>query len=300
MTDLDLSRAWGKCIFIADSFGELARLERKAAAEQKNIEVGVRVNPDFSMDNEAASPSKFGIDEETLLQCLTHFSHIKITGIHVHIQSQVLDAEMLSDCYLNYCALAERISESAGYSISFINFGGIGTVYDMKMQKPLDLSIISQTMQDLTAKNLQDLLVETGRFTVCNSGTYCTKVIDRKGSHGKVYLIVQNAMNGFIRPAIAELLRQNVGAFPQKGQEPLYTAEASYPIQIMSQAKEVEIVDIVGNLCTSLDVLTKDIILPKADAGDIIAVANAGIYGYTLSPQAFSGHIPPRELLWEE
>lgn len=273
MTDLDLSRAWGKCIFIADSFGELARLERKAAAEQKNIEVGVRVNPDFSMDNEAASPSKFGIDEETLLQCLTHFSHIKITGIHVHIQSQVLDAEMLSDCYLNYCALAELISESVWYRISFINFGGIGTVYDMKMQKPLDLSIISQTMQDLAVKNLQGLqaklYVETGRFIVCNSGTYYTKVIDRKESHGKVYLIVQNAMNGFIRPAIAELLRQNVGAFPQKGQEPLYTAEASYPIQIMSQAKEVEIVDIVGNLCTSLDVLTKDIILPKADAEGI-------------------------------
>ena len=96
MTDLDLSRVWRKCIFIADSFGELARLERKAAAEQKNIEVGVRVNPDFSMDNEAASPSKFGIDEETLLQCHVHFSHIKITGIHVQIQSQVLDAEMLS------------------------------------------------------------------------------------------------------------------------------------------------------------------------------------------------------------
>ena len=247
-------------------------MERKAAAEQKNIEVGVRVNPDFSMDNEAASPSKFGIDEETLLQCHVHFSHIKITGIHVQIQSQVLDAEMLSAYYRNCYALAERISESARYSISFINFGsGIGTVYDMKMQKPLDLSMISQIMQELTTKNLWGLrtrfYVETGHFVVCNSGTYCTKVIDRKESHGKVYLIVQNAMNGFIRLAIAELLRQNVGAFPQKGQEPLYTAGASYPIQIMSQAKEVEIVDIVGNLCTSLDVLTKDIILSKADAG---------------------------------
>lgn len=97
------------------------------------------MNPSFAIDGGAASPSKFGIDEETLLQCLTHFSHIKITGIHVHIQSQVLDVEMLSDCYLNYCALAELISESVWYRISFINFGGIGTVCDMKMQKPLDL-----------------------------------------------------------------------------------------------------------------------------------------------------------------
>lgn len=101
----------------------------------------------------------------------------------------------------------------------------------------------------------------------------------------KIYVVVQNAMNGFWRPALAELLRQNLGKFPDSGQEPLYTSGTQCSYRVLGREANPERVDIVGNLCTSLDVMAKDVILPHAEIGDILEVSNAGSYGYTLMLQ---------------
>ena len=222
----DMQKVWGKCTIIADSLSELDRLEQCAAAKKEQAAVGIRVNPNFSMNDTAAVSSKFGIDEEQLKAANLCFPHLKIIGIHVHLRSQILDADLLCGYYQNCYMLAERMSGLNGVDIQFINFGsGIGTVYDSADEKPLALEKIGRTLQTLSAKNRNDLrakfILETGRFVVCNAGTYYTRIIDRKVSCGKTYLVVQNAMNGFLRPAIAELLRQKVGAFPGNGQEPL-------------------------------------------------------------------------------
>ena len=224
----DIQKAWGKCTIIADSLSELDRLEQCAAAKNDRIAVGVRVNQDFSMSGASAVPGKFGIDEEQLKTANLCFQHLKTTGIHVHLCSQILEANMLCEYYRNCYLLAERVNELNGVEIQFINFGsGIGTVYDSETEKPLALEKVGQTLQVLRVKNNSSLqakfILETGRFVVCNAGTYYTRIVDRKISCGKTYLVVQNAMNGFLRPAIAELLRQNVGKFPNNGQEPLYT-----------------------------------------------------------------------------
>ena len=107
-------------------------------------------------------------------------------------------------------------------------------------------------------------------------------------------------MNGFLRPAIAELLRQNVGAFPSNGQEPLYTTGTQCEYRILNRTDTAEVVDIVGNLCTALDVIAKDVALPHAEIGDIVAISNAGSYGMTLTPLLFSSQEPPKEFLWTE
>ena len=56
--------------------------------------------------------------------------------------------------------------------------------------------------------------------------------------------------------------------------------------------------DVVGTLCTALDVMAKDVSLPKSDIGDVLAVSNAGSYAFTLSPFAFSSHELPKEYLY--
>ena len=303
-TAQDIEITWGKCTVIADSFSELKLLEDSAAKRNEHIHVGLRVNPGFSMDGADALPSKFGIDEEQLTSSELNLPHLDFSGIHVHLRSQILNADTLCAYYKNCYRLAERISTALGSKISFINFGsGIGTVYDAVHEKKLDLEKIKNALQELQELNEQKLkakfIFETGRFPVCNAGSYYTKVIDRKVSRGKTFLIVQNALNGFIRPSIAELLRQNVGAFPSGGQEPLYTSGTQCSFRILGNDSDLEKVDVVGNLCTSLDVLVKDIMLPHAEVGDILEVTNAGSYGYTLTPQLFSGHNPVKELLWE-
>ncbi|SHE38992.1 diaminopimelate decarboxylase family protein [Lactonifactor longoviformis] len=299
----DLEKVWGKCTIIADSLSELARLEQCAAVKNERIAVGVRVNPNFSMNGESAVSSKFGIDEDQLKTANLCFPHLKIIGIHVHLRSQILDADILCGYYRNCYMLAERINELNGVEIQFINFGsGIGTVYDRETEKPLALERVGQTLQTLRAKNHNGLqakfILETGRFVVCNAGTYYTRIVDRKISCGKTYLVVQNAMNGFLRPAIAELLRQNVGEFPKNGQEPLYTTGSQSAFRIVGRNENCETVDIVGNLCTALDVMAKNITLPHAEIGDILAVSNAGSYGCTLTPLLFSNQETPKEFLW--
>ena len=300
----DIEKVWDKCTIIADSFSELQLLETYAALKNAHISIGVRVNPNFSMDGTPAVPSKFGIDESQLISSVLDFPHLRIVGIHVHLRSQVLDANLLCAYYRNCYALAERINQMQGVDLSFINFGsGIGTVYDAATEKPLAFEKLRKTMQELHAHNLKSLnakfILETGRFVVCNAGSYYTRVVDRKVSCGKTFIIVQNAMNGFLRPAIAELLRQNLGDFPASGQEPLYTSAAQCSFHILEKEENPEKVDVVGTLCTSLDVLAKDIVLPHPEIGDILEVSNAGSYGCTLTPQLFSSHETVKEFLWK-
>lgn len=302
-TEQDIEKAWGKCTIIADSFYELELLERYAANKNAHISIGVRVNPGFSIDSKEAVPSKFGIDETQLTASALSFPHLKISGIHIHLRSQILDTDLLCAYYRNCYTLAERINELPCVDISFINFGsGIGTVYDETSEKPLVLEKLGQTMRELHQRNSQCMnakfILETGRFVVCSAGTYYTKIVDRKVSCGKIFLVVQNAMNGFMRPAIAELLRQNLGDFPVNGQEPLYTSKTQSAFHILEKDADFEKVEVVGNLCTSLDVMATDVILPHAEVGDILEVTNAGSYGCTLTPQLFSSQEPVIEFLW--
>lgn len=86
---------------------------------------------------------------------------------------------MLCEYYRNCYLLAERVNELNGVEIQFINFGsGIGTVYDSATEKPLALEKVGQTLQVLRVKNNSSLqakfILETGRFVVCNAGTYYT------------------------------------------------------------------------------------------------------------------------------
>lgn len=300
----DIEKTWGKCIIIADSFSELSLLEKSAAEKDEHILVGVRVNPNFSMSGSDAVPSKFGIDEDKLALSAMRFPHLKIAGIHIHLRSQVLDTDLLCAYYRNCYALAERIDKMYGAELSFINFGsGIGTVYDTARERPLAFEKIEQTMRELHQCNARSLnakfVFESGRFIVCNAGTYYTRVVDRKESCGKTFIVVQNAMNGFLRPVLAELLCQNLGKFPPEGQEPLYTSGTQCSFRILGKEANSERVDIVGNLCTSLDVMARDVILSHVEIGDILEVTNAGSYGRALSPQLFSSQEPPKEFLWE-
>ena len=236
----DIEKTWEKCTIIADSFSELQLLETYAASKNAHISIGVRVNPNFSMDGTPAVPSKFGIDENQLMSSVLNFPHLRIAGIHVHLRSQILDADLLCTYYRNCYALAERISQMQGINLSFINFcSGIGTVYDISTEKPLIFEKLGQTMKELHERNLKSLnakfILETGRFVICNAGSYYTKVVDRKISCGKTFIVVQNAMNGFLRPAIAELLRQNLGDFSSSGQEPLYTSTTQCTFRILEK-----------------------------------------------------------------
>lgn len=296
----NIEKALDKSIIVADSYNELSLINDVAKQMKLHIKVGLRINPDYTMDIEKGVSSKFGVDEETIIKhrdFINGLSNIKIVGIHVHLSSQVLDHRILYRYYEKIFELALFCNEAMGWELEFINFGGgLGIAYSLSDDNPLDLGQLSNECENLFQrfKNKFNarLIIETGRFVVCEAGQYVTHIVDIKESRGTKYLIVENGLNGFLRPCIAELLTAyTVKGSKLQGCEPLFTAKNAFEFTNLKREKSfLEKVSIVGNLCTSADIMAKDVMLPSSNIGDILVVSKAGSYSYTLTPMLFSGH----------
>lgn len=302
-TRTDIEKTIDKSIIIADSYNELALINDVARQRNLHINIGLRVNPDYIMDVGKGSSSKFGVDEETLVtqkDFISNLSNVKIVGIHVHLSSQILDYSLLYGYYEKIFDLAIFCKETMDWELEFINFGGgIGVAYSALNDEPLNISMLSDQSEKLI-RNFKDklnvrLIIETGRFVICEAGQYVTQIVDKKESRGTKYLIVENGLNGFLRPSIAQLLTAYTPEGSKlKGSEPLFTSKDAFDFTIIdADESNLEKVSIVGNLCTATDIMVKDIMLPKAEIGDIVVVSKAGSYSYSLSPLLFaSQHLP--------
>ncbi len=307
-TRSDIEATIGKCTIIADSYSEINLIN--AIAKEKNVRlpIGVRVNPDFSMFKDTGESSKFGIDEETLIankNMLRSCSSVSIVGIHVHLRSQVLDESALVRYYRRIFEKAAYFKTHFDWNIAFINFGGgLGIPYSAAKDKPLDISGLGnkclETMMEYDTLHGTKLMIETGRYLICEAGWYVTPIVDCKQSRGTKYIIVQNGLNGFLRPSLAVLLKNAaMSDLANFSAEPLFTKMDAFDFTILGKEDHVrsEIVTIAGNLCTATDVLASDIMLPKADIGDYVVVSKAGSYAYSLSPVLFSSQPGPKQVL---
>ncbi len=303
-TDAALELAWDEGEIIADSLGEVARIGALCLRKGQRRAIGVRMNPAFGMGGAAGGASKFGINEEDLpqLKALLDTLPVTVEGIHVHLKSQNLDADVLGGCYRDSWQLAKRVRDALGCGLRYVNFGsGVGVAYDERFEQPMDLERLRIYTDAIAADNdatlKARLMIETGRFPTAQAGTYWLKVVDRKVSRGKTYVIVENCMNGLQKPALAAMLRHELGGGKPTPYEPLFTSDWAFPVIAHGDGSVTETVDIVGNLCCAADVLAENFTGAKLSVGDLIEVRNAGAYACTLTAQRFSSHQPPRELL---
>ena len=303
-TDAALEAAWDEGEIIADSLGEVARIGALCREKGRHRAIGVRMNPAFGMGGAAGGPSKFGINEEDLsrLKALLDDLPVTVEGIHVHLKSQNLDAHVLGGCYRDSWALAKRVQAALDCGMRYVNFGsGVGVAYDESFEQPMDLAVLKTYTDAIAADNdatmKARLMIETGRFPTAQAGTYWLRVVDKKVSRGKTYVIVENCMNGLQKPAIAAMLRHELGGGTPAPYEPLFTSDWAFPIVAHGDGGVTETVDIVGNLCCAADVLAEGFTGPRLAVGDLIEVRNAGAYACTLTAQRFSSHTPPKELL---
>jgi diaminopimelate decarboxylase len=277
-----------------ESEGEADRALLMARAHGRRPRLAIRVNPDFEIKGSGmrmgGGARPFGVDAERVSALVRRLLEADADwrGFHIFAGSQALSASALIEAQRATVALAARLSEEAGASPPMVNLGGGFGIPYFHGEQSLDVEQVGAALAETLAArpaNLRDtaFAIELGRWLVGEAGVYLTRIVDRKVSHGKTYLITDGGMHHQLAAS---------GNFGQ-------VVRRNFPIAIASRfgAPPEEEVSIVGCLCTPLDRLADDILTPAAQVGDLVAVFLAGAYGLSASPQAFLGHPAAREIL---
>jgi diaminopimelate decarboxylase len=256
--------------------------------------LAIRVNPDFDLKGSGmkmgGGAKPFGIDAARVPALARKIiaSGAEWRGFHIFAGSQALDAEAIAETQGQTLALAAQLAEASGAALPHCNLGGgLGISY-FSGDLPVDIALVGQLLGEKLA-NLPPVLADTafcielGRYLVGEAGAYLTRIVDRKESHGDVFLVTDGGLHHQLAAS------GNFGTVVRR----------NYPVAIATRftAPVEEEVSVVGCLCTPLDRLADKAGFPRADVGDIVAVFCAGAYGASASPAAFLGQGPAREML---
>lgn len=257
-----------------DSLSELERLLKIGVPQV----LSVRVNPEVGAGHHehcitAGPDSKFGLWEEETIQAyaIAKRARVERFGIHMHIGSGILDLEPYVQAVDKLLSIAKRVHDEAGVNFEFIDVGGgFGVPYTLEDQEFDWAAFASKVVAPFKSKVAEYglgkpyLCVEPGRYLVCDASVLLTTVNTVKTTPSKKFVGVDAGFNTLVRP----------------------TMYGSYHQVLVSNklgAAEKETYDVVGPICESGDVLAKDRKMPKVEEGDVLAVLNAGAYGFSMS-----------------
>jgi diaminopimelate decarboxylase len=256
------------CINV-ESEPELELLSRLASETGRTARVSFRVNPDVDAGTHAKiatgkSENKFGIPIERAREVYARAAKlpgILITGVDMHIGSQVTDLGPLETAYR---ILAEfvQVLRADGHSISHVDFGGgLGIPYYMDREAPPAPAAYAAMVKRVTHNLGCTLMFEPGRMIVGNAGILVTRVIYMKRGDAKNFVVIDAAMNDLIRPTLYEAHHDIL------------------PVREAAGGAQTITADVVGPICESGDYLALGRQLPEPKAGDLLAVMTAGAYG---------------------
>jgi diaminopimelate decarboxylase len=293
--DADLADAIHAGVMLnAESEGEVERALVIAGKLGRTPRLAVRVNPDFEIKGSGmrmgGGAKPFGVDAERVPALVKRIlaAGAEWRGFHIFAGSQALDPAALTEAQAATLALAAELAAAAGAPPPLVNLGGGFGIPYFHGEQALDVEAVGAALAGALASRapiLKDsrFAIELGRWLVGEAGVYLTRIVDRKISHGKTFLVTDGGM------------QHQLAASGNFGQ----VVRRNYPAAIASRfgAEPEEEVSIVGCLCTPLDRLADDVMAPKAEVGDLAAIFLAGAYGLSASPQAFLAQAPAREML---
>ena len=235
--------------------------------------------------------TQFGIDEEEAPQVLAQIAALPgldLQGLHFYAGSNSLDAVAIGANMQNCADLARALMDGLGQKPRRLIFGsGFGVPYH-EGQTELALDDVSTTVRaalsSLTACNGVAIDIELGRWLVAPAGQLLVRVLTRKSGRGATIAICDGGFNAHLAACgmMGSVVRRN------------------WPIQNVSAPQGPrEKVTLAGPLCTSIDLLARDLDVATAGVGDVLAVGLSGAYGATASPQGFISQPPVRELVWD-
>jgi diaminopimelate decarboxylase len=268
----------------AESRGELERIDRLASARGIRARVGLRVNPDIAADTHphiatGVRTTKFGVPLHTaagILRDAATWPGLAVTGLHVHVGSQILDVGPLARAASDLAALAVELRD-ANIRIEHLDVGGgLGISYDGRDAPPIET--YGRALVDAVKTSGLTLLVEPGRVLVGPAGALLATVIDVKPQPGgRWFVIVDAGMTELMRPA-------------------LYGAYHSIVPITLDSAPGVSC-DIVGPLCETSDTLGSNRTLPMPRIGERLAVLDTGAYGAAMGSNYNRRPLPPEVMV---
>jgi diaminopimelate decarboxylase len=277
-----------------ESAREVGVLARESSRLGLPARVAVRVNPDFELKSAGmkmgGASKQFGVDAADVPELLADIGRMQLAfeGFHIYCGSQNLNADAICEAQYKSVELAVQLARSAPGPVRVLNIGGGFGIPYFPGESPLDLTPIGRTLSELSqmvASSLPGahLVIELGRYLVGEAGIYVCRILDRKVSRGRPFLVTDGGLHHHLAASgnFGQVIRKN------------------YPVVIGNRmtADTTEIASIVGPLCTPLDLLADQMELPQAQPGDLVVVFQSGAYGASASPIGFLSHPMPVEVL---
>ncbi|MCZ7501432.1 diaminopimelate decarboxylase [Agrobacterium sp. ST15.13.015] len=290
VAEMDYALEAGIYCFNIESEPELEVLNLRAVTVGKRAHVSFRINPDVDARTHAKistgkKENKFGISYERARAVYAHAATlpgIEVTGIDMHIGSQITELQPFEDAFRLLRELVEAL-RTDGHTISHVDIGGgLGIPYrDDNNPPPLPDAYAHIVKNELKSLNCK-IVTEPGRLIVGNAGILVTEVIYVKDGGEKTFVIVDGAMNDLIRPTLYEAYH---------GIRPVVQPAENTP-RIKA--------DIVGPVCETGDYLALDREMAAPQPGDLIAVSSAGAYGAVQAGTYNSRLLVPEVLVKED
>jgi diaminopimelate decarboxylase len=281
--------------FNIESEEELLAIDEVASSLDRNAPIAVRVNPDVDAKTHkyistGKSENKFGIGldrVEAVYELAAGLKHLELKGLQTHIGSQITEPKPFADAIDKIVPVAQRLRNRFGIEFFSIG-GGIGIVYQGSLesgdqiwwqQKENEAMSIEEYAGAILPR-LQSLrmrvLLEPGRFLVGNGGILLTRVLYRKKTANKVFIIVDAGMNDLIRPALYQ---------------------GYHEIVPLNETADTIRADVVGPVCETGDFIALDREIADVQAGDLLAIMSAGAYGFSMASNYNSRPLPAEVLV---
>ena len=267
-TDVEIRNAAvaGILAFNAESEREIEKIDASAAKLGVTARVALRVNPDIDARSHpyistGLKQNKFGVQighARDIYARSRRFTHVRMTGVQAHIGSQIGEVEPLAETARELAALARSLRED-GFELETIDVGGGVGIGKAALEPEAYAAAI---LPHVSALGLR-LLIEPGRAIVGPAGALITRVLYVKTSGEKTFVVTDAGMNDLIRPSL-------YGAA-----HPIEPAAAARPDSIAA--------DVVGPICETSDVFARDLLMPRPEEGDLLAIGEAGAYGFAMS-----------------
>jgi diaminopimelate decarboxylase len=256
-------------MFNVESGGELELLDNRARALSRPTRIAIRVNPEVEARTHPYISTgqiihKFGVPKDEALDLYrraARSSHLEIYGVACHIGSQILEVAPFLEALDEILSVAAQL-ETEGVRVRYLDLGG-GYGIPYADEQPFDFEALGRGLAERLQATRYRLILEPGRALVGNAGVLLTRVLYVKRNRLKNFIVVDAGMNDLMRPAL-------YGSYHRI-------------MPVRRHQQDGPQADVVGPLCETGDFLAQDREMPELEPGELLAILDAGAYGFVLS-----------------